>query len=240
MGSVAAGVRPGPAQASTITFLFDCRITNTATSTCSPGGPFGTLTLTDSLVDPNRVDIDLALAPLFGDSLEKVYMNWVPAFLTNHKFYLVPQNAAPGVASNNPYPVKLGTVLYGDSVYSLGKFSFDINTSFPSQTGFIFQGSLALYNQVPAIDTPVNIDVANFIATSGGTGTPPLYAAYRTNNCSQNCNGYSGEFWAGASTTVSEPATLLVLGVGLVGLGALVARQRRPRSPRPEQGDRVT
>jgi hypothetical protein len=225
---------PSRAQADSITFVFNCHFANTSPATCVPGGPFGTLTLTDSVVDPKRVDVDLVLTPLFGDALEKVYMNWAPPYLPNHRFYLVPQDAAPGVDSNKPFPKQLGTVQYGDSSLPLGKFAFDIINSLPSTTPFVFHGSLALYNQIPAVDVPKNIDVSDFLATSEGLGTPPLFAAYRTYNCVTNCTGDSDEFWGG-STHVAEPAGLLFMGAGLVGLGALVARQRWLRGDRHPQ-----
>jgi hypothetical protein len=83
-----------PAQADSITFVFDYYTIppHVAPHTPIPGGPFGTLTLTDSLVDPNRVDINLTITPLAAYAtapLEQFYLNFVTPFLDNHLFRLV-------------------------------------------------------------------------------------------------------------------------------------------------------
>jgi PEP-CTERM motif len=156
-------------------------------------------------------------------------LNWVPPFLTNHKFYLVDPNAAAGVASNDPFASTLGTVLYSNGTQTMGNFGFDLTVD-PNNPGpFVFAGSLALYNQLPNPDAPVNLDVADFLSLTTGTGTPALNAGYRTNVL----GGGVGEFWAGStgSTTVQdiatpEPASMLLLGSGLL---TVVARRRRAR-----------
>src|SRR5690348_2433344 len=71
-----------PAAAAAITFNYDCAIVNATTCTAS-ANPFGTLTLTDSLIDTNRVDVDvilngaaiLALNPSFT-GLNNFYVNY--------------------------------------------------------------------------------------------------------------------------------------------------------------------
>src|SRR5258708_36939263 len=69
--------------AGAITFTYDCAIVNA--TTCTAGGPFGTLTLTDSIVDPNRVDLDLVLkAPNLGAGATGV-----------NNFFLNYDNSAP-------------------------------------------------------------------------------------------------------------------------------------------------
>jgi hypothetical protein len=71
---------------------------------------------------------------------------------------------------------------------------------------------------------PVNLDVSMFDLTSGGTNSPPMYAGYRLHNYNTPDPNYpDGEFFAFASgkqTTIPEPALLLLLGSGMIGVAA--------------------
>ena len=217
------------AQAASITFVFDYYTVppHVAPHTPIPGGPFGTLTLTDSAVDPNRVDIHLVATPpaaYAGAQLEQFYMNFVTPFLTNHQFYLVDPTTPATGASNTPFTAGqlLGAVGYANGVatYNFANFIFDLNPNATSGAKD-FYGSLSLYNQLPSPDTPVNLDVSMFDLVSGGTNTPPMYAGYRLNNFNVNPNDPNfpdGEFWAFASTPVPIPGALWLFGSGLAGL----------------------
>jgi hypothetical protein len=235
---------PLTASADMVTFTFNYYTIppHVAPHTPIPGGPFGTLTLTDSVVDPNRVDIDLTIAPLpayAAAQLEQFYINFQTPFLTNHQFYLVDQSTAPTGASNDPFPgPDLGTVGYASGVttFDFADFVFDVRPN-PTSGAQTFAGSLSLYNQLPNPDVPVNLDVGMFNLTSGGTNSPPMYAGYRTNNFNVNPNDPNfpdGEFWAFASistpgTGIPEASQLLMAAVVLVsGAGAsLWSRYRR-------------
>lgn len=233
----------GRAEADSITFLFDYYTLPPHVDPHTPigTGSYGTLTLSDSAVDPNRVDITLTATPLPAyatGSLEQFYINFATPFLTNHKFYLVPVNAAAGPASSNtPYPTTLGTVGYTNGVtnYNFANFVFDLNPN-PTSGALTFTGSLALYDQLPNPDQVKNLDVGMFDLTSGGTNSPPMYAGYRLTNVTTDNALYpnfpDGEFFAFASVKqtdgpipVPEPATLLLLGAAAAGAAASARRK---------------
>jgi len=222
------------AQADQVTFVFNCEITPHVPGTsCVAGGPYGTLTLTDSIIDTNRVDIDLTITPpnTFGQPLEQFYLNFINDTLTNHKFYLVTQNAQVGVASNTPYLAGelLGSVGFGNDTFDEpgNQFKFDVNPD-PTSGAQTFHGSLSLYSQLPNPDVPVNLDVSMFLTSSEGTSLPHLLAAYRTSNSTcTGATGTCGEFWAGSTSVATpEPSSLLFLGTILASVGVVMRRAR--------------
>ena len=231
---------PSRAHAASISWAFDYYTVNPHVAPHPLQGPgsFGTITLTDSTVDPNRVDIALTITPpaeYAGAGLEQFYLNFdfdpdVPAspndpdFRTNHIFQLVdPISSAT-----------LGSVGYanGGSTYNFANFVFDLNPN-PTSTALTFNGSLAVYNQLPNPDEQVNIDVSMFMIPAKTTGmqTANVWAAYRTHNGEQS----AGEFWAFATSTVPpvesvpEPTTMVLVGVGLVGAALAGRRSRNSR-----------
>jgi hypothetical protein len=83
-------------QAAQVVFTFNCIIVDA--TTCNPTSPLGSLTLTDSVVDPRRVDLDLSIYAQQGlGGLKYFYLNYDQSLPAGPVFGLVAQNAAPGV-----------------------------------------------------------------------------------------------------------------------------------------------
>jgi hypothetical protein len=229
---LATGV-PNQAQADTVTFNFNCQVTPHAPGgVCVPGGSFGTVTLTDSIVDPNRVDISAQLTPGFGQTLERLLLNFTGTLPPQNKLVMVSQMAPAG--SQGP---TVGSAQICNNCQVLGQFDFDVRLSPQPPPNLTFSGSLALFDTNPPPDQEVNLDVSNFnvatVPTAASPGMPPLFAGYRTNVDTLGLGGKEGEFWAGTPGTppsVSEPVSLFLLGAGLVGVASVAGRAAKRRA----------
>jgi hypothetical protein len=230
--ALAMGV-PNQAQAATVTFNFNCQVTPHAPgAVCVPGGSFGTITLTDSIVDPNRVDINGTLTPGFGQTLERVLLNFSGTLPANNKLVMVAQMAPAG--SDGP---TVGAAQICNNCQVLGQFDFDVRLSPQPPPNLTFSGSLALFDTGAQPDVEKNLDVSNFnvttVSTPNSPGLPELFAGYRTNVDTEGLGGKEGEFWSGAPGTppsVSEPVSLFLLGAGLVGVASFAGRAAKRRA----------
>jgi hypothetical protein len=227
-----------PAHADSITFVFTCQVVTSLTpdqciegGSGGPAGPFGTLTLSDSAIDSNRVDITWTMTPQWGTNIERVLLNWAgpPSFpISAPDLYLVSQSAPAGSTTN----ITGTTHIFGNDGQTQGNtYRFDIRVNESSPQGLTFAASIYLTSGNGA--TIIDLSPGSFLATSTNLNgaTPPLYALYATAQPGVVTPGWTTsngtEFWAGVtSNPIPEPASLMMLGTGLLG-GAWTLRRRR-------------
>jgi hypothetical protein len=215
----------GVLEAAPIQFTFDCTIVDA--TTCAPGGPFGTLTLSNSVVDPNRVDVDLVVYPHAGvTQISRFYMNTnvvVPAF---HDWRLLLQTAPAG-SYNTDLNGSIGYIVdgFGPGVM----FTFDLRPDPPNTAILTYSGSILLASTL-AGHAEFNLDVSMFNVKDENN---QLYAAFDTlpNGTSLNAGARTSVDLGAPATPsqVPEPGALVLMVTALASLrfGLRRANKRR-------------
>jgi hypothetical protein len=221
-------------QAAQIVFTLDCRVVDA--STCTSAGPFGTLTLTDSVIDPTRVDLDLVITTPTSatfQGIDEFFLNFdtvTGPSLTGRQFRVVPVSTPAGNNGTTFVTLTATTSYSSDSLgppSTANTLDLSINPSNPPASPITtFTGSLLLRTSASGgiNTTQWNLDASMFDLVSP---TSLLYAAVEGVPAGPNQLEVGAKTSDhGIVTAVPEPGSLLLFGTGMLSIGAWVRRRR--------------
>jgi len=208
--ALALGFGPG-AGAATLTFDLSIEFSGATT----PGGtpPFVTATFDDSVGGPNDVRLTMSASGLVGtESVANLFFNFDSA-LDPTQITFTPVDNTASVPN---------AILTGVNAFQAdGDGFFDIKFDFPPAPGSFgprfTTGEMVVYDLT--YTGPIDVGSFNFFSAPGGGAGSFLSAAHIQSIGELG----EGSGWIGA---VPEPSTVLLFGMGLVGLVAVGRRSR--------------
>jgi hypothetical protein len=205
-----------PAHSAAISFNLNCIVTGN--DTCTSSVTYGTISFTDNAGDSNAVDVRVDLVGT-GQRIQNAFFNYNDAIFQNNAFSISPESV--GVSEN------------GSTLSPLNSLGFDLQIPNPPppnmNTPDPYVGTLTLagFNLNPEHfnfkDSTGTLFAAVHIGTCGPNGPASCLPGETGNNSIKV--GALGD----PLTPVPEPATLLLWGTTVVGLGFLKRRRHRAR-----------
>ncbi len=216
----------GEAEAGKITFGFNCVISNA--TTCNSGGQFGTLTLTDSLVNANRIDIDVVLNAAniqaenaFATGLNNFFLNYGGPRDAHTSFKLVRQSDPSGTFGTTSSDVEINVNNMGPLGTTL---DIALNPVVGGPPSWTYSGSLVLrLDANPHAEIDLNISMF-YLKDANDL----LYAGFDTTPANHKFFGGStviGNEGVTSTTPVPESGTLVLLGLGLLATARFAKSQ---------------